>query len=272
MPELPEVENYRQFLISHLKNRKIINIYLHEKKALKNTTISLLQKRLKNATFKTIERRGKYLLFFFQRDVLIIHLRMEGKFLINSTTNLKKRHLILDFQLDNQKWCQFIDSRKFATIHLSSIKNINHQSFLNRVGPDPFSKNINSQYLWNNWKKRRINVKSALLEQKIMSGIGNIYASEILYSSQLHPQTLVNQLNKAKITQLLIETRRILTKAIKEGGTTVKSYYINYKKGDYFQFLQVYGRKNLPCLKCQNLIQKIKLNQRGTYFCEYCQK
>lgn len=103
MPELPEVENYRQFLISHLKNRKIINIYLHEKKALKNTTISLLQKRLKNTTFKTIERRGKYLLFFFQRDVLIIHLRMEGKFLINSTTNLKKRHLILDFQLDNQK-------------------------------------------------------------------------------------------------------------------------------------------------------------------------
>lgn len=272
MPELPEVENYRQFLIPHLTNRKILKFALFLKKALRNYEIAGLEKQLKNQIIQAIKRRGKYLLFVFTAGVLFVHLRMEGRFLIQKAGHLQTKHVVFNWKLDNQTWCQFLDHRKFATLDWIPHPQLKTHRLYTKVGLDPLTDKITIDYLLNAWKKRKINVKTALLEQKIISGIGNIYACEILFRSQIHPQRKINSLSRAELEKMLEASQTILKTAVNMGGTTVKSFYIDYKQGAFAKQLKVYKRVNLECFRCQTTIKKIKINQRGTYFCPGCQK
>ncbi len=272
MPELPEVENYRQFLVSYLEKRTILTFNLVLEKALRNARKVDLIAQLEKQKIEAIKRHGKYLLFFFAQGVLFVHLRMEGRFLIGQKKHLQSKHVVFNCQLDNQIWCQFLDHRKFATLDWISHRQLKTHPLYQKIGLDPLEDKITVDYLWNAWKKRKINVKTALLEQKIISGIGNIYACEILFATQIAPRRPVGSLTKQELANILQASQGILQTAIKMGGTTIKSFYIEQKKGTFSQQLKVYKRATLPCFRCQTIIQKIKLNQRGTYFCPGCQK
>ena len=272
MPELPEVETYRQYLVQNVIGRQIIQTTVYVPKILKDHTPNDFAKKLRYETIRKIIRHGKYLLFLLNRFAMIVHLRMEGKLFVKNSQQRQHNHLVIEWKLDNKQYLQFLDSRKFATIHLVKLDQYQEHYALQKVGLDPFAPNMNVDYLHQAWTKRKVDIKTLLLEQSIISGIGNIYANEILFLSRIHPQVRVNHLTKFQIKSILQQTRAILHRAITLGGTTVRSYYVNHKQGDYFKLLQVYDRQKLPCYVCQTPIVKIKLKQRGTYFCPKCQK
>ena len=272
MPELPEVETYRAFLDHHLQTRTILQSTIFVAKAARNQTVDSLNKKLQNQSIQMIARHGKYLAFHFRHGILLVHLRMEGRFQICRKKDLQTKHVIFNWKLDDQKWCQFLDHRKFATLDWIPNHDLTTHPLGQKIGPDPVTTHLTPAYLQAAWKHRRINVKTALLEQKVISGIGNIYACEILFVSKIAPQRQVASLKIAELTNLLKASRSILQTAIKVGGTTTKSFAVNHQKGNFVQQLQVYQRANLPCSNCQTLIRKVQLNQRGTYFCPTCQQ
>ncbi len=274
MPELPEVEVVKNDLKSFVVNKKITKVYINDEKIIKFPVVEEFQKKIINQQVYDILRVGKYLIFVLDDYVLASHLRMEGKYLFGENLqNMNVKHNMITFQFDNKYSLLYLDTRKFGTMHLLSKEDYMNNLMLSKLGLDPFNEKLNVEYLNNAWKNKHQKIKTALLNQTYISGIGNIYADEILFKCKIHPLTEVRFLTENDLKNIILNTKDILKTAIKYKGTRIKSFEsVNHNQGEYRKFLQVHFRLNKPCFVCQNMIQKIIVNGRGTYYCNNCQK
>ena len=233
-----------------------------------------LNLKLSNLIISEILRRGKYLILLFKdSDIsLLIHLGMTGYFRLNSFFKLKKHdHLV--FQL-TKEYLIFNDIRKFGFIKIYSVKKVFNCSHLKKIGIEPLSEEFNFKYFSDNCQ-RDIDLKSLLMDQSFLAGLGNIYCSEILYDAKLDPRKMSRSLLDSEIRNLIKSTKRILKKSILHGGTTIKNFIVSNEKIGYFKNeLKVYGRDDKICYRCSEnaIIEKIKQKGRSTFFCKKCQK
>lgn len=268
MPELPEVQTVLDTLESKIKDREIIDIkVLYE--PIVECSKKTFRKKLIGQHFRNFKRRGKYLLFEMDDLTLVSHLRMEGKYFILDENYPLSKHDHVIFYLDDGKQLRYNDVRKFGRMEIID-KQDEYKDF-HGLGPEPFSDDFNLEYCQDYLKKKKLPIKQVLLEQGFVAGIGNIYADEILFAIRVNPKTRADKLDEKDIMNLIRETRKILKKAIKAGGTTIRSYTSSLGVTGRFQLsLNVHTMQKCPV--CNEDIKKITVGGRGTYYCEKCQK
>lgn len=276
MPELPEVETVSLALSKLIKNTKVIEVEILRKDLrwkIKNT----LKKILKNDTLIDSYRRGKYILIpTFKDNILLIHLGMSGQIKIRNKKEilLKHDHVRITIESANKNFYYIIynDPRRFGYIDLFNKNEIKNHFLLKNLGVDPFSKKFNEEYLSQIFKNRSKNIKNSLIDQNIIAGIGNIYASEILFKAKVNPYKNVNALMDEDLKKIIKATRSILKKSITLGGTTIKDHtQPNGKLGYFKQKLQVYGKKNKKCNICNKMLVMAYISKRSTFYCNQCQ-
>ena len=265
MPELAEVETVRNTLKSQILKKRIIDIEVFYSKMIEND-LNEFKNNLINDSFTDILRKGKYLIFETENNYLISHLRMEGKFFIKKADEdiNKHEHLIFyfsDFTL------RYHDTRKFGRMKL--IKKEQLDNYFKNIGPDANS-DIDKNYLFSKINKKNIPIKTLLLDQSIIAGLGNIYVDEVLYLSKINPYQKGIDLTLKDCENILKSAKEILNKAIEYKGTTIKSYTSSLGVyGSYQQFLNVHT-KDRCC--CNSKILKERIGGRSTYYCPNCQK
>tara|TARA_S200000501_G_scaffold378030_1_gene438754 strand:- start:4293 stop:5105 length:813 start_codon:yes stop_codon:yes gene_type:complete len=269
LPELPEVETVIRSITPKIIKQKIIGIKLNWDKTLYTHSESELNKSLKNKCISSVSRRGKYIIIHLQNRFLIIHLRMTGKLIFQKKNIKPLQHSRFEILFNDKSKLIFTDIRKFGRIGYH--ENLNFLN--NKLGLEPFSKNLNTKYLYNKLKLRPGPIKGTLLNQSIIAGIGNIYADEILFKIKVHPQIPAKTLNSKKLSELILATQSILKNAIDSMGTTIINFsFDKNSSGKYGSQLKVFNKNNEKCQSCSNYIKKIKCAGRGTHFCPHCQK
>lgn len=274
MPELPEVETVCRALSKVIKNSRIKKIEFY-RKDLRWQVKDNLEVSLKNNIFIDPYRRGKYILIPTNTDkIFLIHLGMSGQIRIKKKDIVQKHdHMRLIVENNNKHFIiTYNDSRRFGYIDLFKKKELREHFLLSKIGVEPLGRELTTEYLQNNFKKRVINIKNALIDQKIIAGIGNIYASEILYKAKINPLRKVNSLSQNDLNSIITFTKIILKKSIDVGGTTIRDHMQPDGSLGYFkQKLQVYGKVNEKCKTCNSFIVKEVISNRSTFICRHCQ-
>ncbi len=287
MPELPEVEIVRQSLDKKVKDKIILKV-LVKNRNLRFKIHSGFKRHLNKKKIKKVDRFSKYLIIRFEDNTgFIIHLGMTGTIHLsniknkNSLTNtsfyhspiLPKKHNHVEIQFSKMKFI-YNDPRRFG--YFSIFHNpIELKKKFSHFGPEPFSKSFNMNYICNYFKKKEKNIKNFLLDQKFVSGIGNIYASEILFKCKIHPNKKAKNLTKYDCKKIFKYSKLVLKKAIKKGGSSIRDFQnINGETGNFQKNFNVYQRENLKCLKskCNGIVKKKIISNRSSFFCNYCQK
>ena len=272
MPELPEVETVRKALLLKLQNKKIINITILHNNVFNKNNIEEVKQKIKNQTINDIKRRGKWLVFELDNYYLLSHLRMEGKYLYRNNSQKVEKHELVIFNINNEFELRYKDVRKFGKMELVEKDKLNESS-LKKLGYEPWDKNLTIAYLKEKYKNKNIPIKTLLLDQSIIVGIGNIYADEILFLSKINPHTKGKNLTEKNLKDIIENTKKVLETAIKEGGTTIRSYTSEEGVTGLFQNdLKVHMKENEPCLVCKTKIKKDKIGGRSSYYCSNCQK
>ena len=273
MPELPEVETVKETLKRLIVGKKIIGITVNYSNIIEYPNVQLFKEEIINQTINDIKRRGKWLLFDLDNYYLLSHLRMEGRYFYKNKNDehLKHEHVIFNFSDETE--LRYLDSRKFGKMHLIEKKDAYNQKPLNELGLEPWDDNLTISYLKEKYKNKKLPIKTVILDQSIIVGIGNIYADEILFLSNINPLKKASLLNDDELLNIIKYTKEILEKAILNGGTTIRSYESSEGvHGKFQQNLLVHNRENENCPNCKNKIIKIKVGGRGTYYCPNCQK
>ena len=274
MPELPEVETVCRALSKVIKNSRIKKIEFY-RKDLRWQVKDNLEVTLKNNIFIDPYRRGKYILIPTNTDkIFLIHLGMSGQIRIKKKDIVQKHdHMRMIVENNNKHFIiTYNDSRRFGYIDLFKKKELREHFLLSKIGVEPLGRELTIEYLQNNFKKRVINIKNALIDQKIIAGIGNIYASEILYKAKINPLRKVNSLSQNDLNSIITYTKIILKKSIDVGGTTIRDHMQPDGSLGYFkQKLQVYGKTNEKCKTCNSFIVKEVISNRSTFICRHCQ-
>lgn len=273
MPELPEVETVKENLKKRLINTKINDVKVLYNNIIAYPDTNTFEKTLKNKKVKDITRRGKFIIFDLEDYYLLSHLRMEGKYFIKNKNDQINKHEHVIFNLDNNQELRYMDTRKFGKMFLIQKENIDTIGPLKELGLEPFDKKLAPNYLKEKIKNKIIPIKTALLDQSIIAGIGNIYADEILFLSHVNPLKKSNTLKEKELNNIIKSTKEVLNKAIAKGGTTIHTYTsVDGIKGTYQDSLFVHNKEKELCKVCQTQIKKIKVGGRGTYYCPHCQK
>jgi len=285
MPELPEIEIVKQSLDKNIKFEKIKKVVVRNRslrfKIPKNFEIVL-----KNKIINKISRKSKYLILHLEDIYCVIHLGMSGTIhLINkknfkkntntsfySSPNLPLKHNHIEFFLEKYQLI-YNDPRRFGFFKIFEKKSLS--DFFNNVGPEPLNNKFNINYISNYFINKKKNIKSFLLDQKFVSGIGNIYASEILFCCKINPLKKAKSLTKLDIKKIRYFSKSILNQAIKKGGSSIRNFKnVEGRNGSYQNEFKVYQRENLNCLNkdCSGKIKKKVISKRSTFFCNRCQK
>ena len=271
MPELPEVETVKRVLLPIVKDRTIKKIEVLRKSIVNNKEDEFIS-YYTNERFLDISRIGKFLIFHLTNDkVLISHLRMEGKYieLLEEDTNTKYARVV--FHLDNNHKLCYDDSRSFGRMIINDESNYRNEKELSKLGPEPFDVSDVS-FLVNKTKRMNLPIKTALLTQELITGLGNIYVDEVLFASKIHPLTPAKLIKRNEWEKIIEESKRILNAAILAGGSTIKSYHPGKDiDGNFQTSLLAYGRNGQKCVVCHTNMRFIKVNGRGTTFCPHCQ-
>ena len=287
MPELPEVEIVKQSLVKKLHKKKIKKVIIKNR----NLRFKITQKfeeLLQNKIIKKVTRFSKYIILnFSDGSYCLIHLGMSGTIHLvkkNSSNkftnvsfynspNLPKKHNHVEIQFNDVKVI-YNDPRRFGFFKFIS----NKQELINKfshLGPEPFFKDFNLEYLLKYFLDKKKDIKSFLIDQKFVSGIGNIYASEILFLSKINPKICAMKLTKNDCKKIITFSKNVLNKAIQKGGSSIRDFKnTSGKKGNFQKEFKVYQRENLNCprSKCTGKIKKIFISNRSTFFCNTCQK
>lgn len=273
MPELPEVETVRQSLKLKLVGKKIKKVIILWDNIIAYPSKEEFIRNITNKTIMDIQRRGKFLMFDLGDFYLLSHLRMEGKYFFRDKKDVIDKHEHVIFDLDNGMELRYMDTRKFGKMSLIAKKDIDIVGPLVNLGLEPWDDNLTSCYLLNKYKNKKLPIKSVLLDQSIIVGIGNIYADEILFLCKINPLKKCNLISEVEADNIIKYTRDVLDKAIKMGGTTIRSYSsVDGVHGLFQQELLVHGKDKGICPSCNGNIYKIKVGGRGTYYCPLCQK
>ena len=287
MPELPEVEIVKQSLEKKVKYKVIRDIIINNPnlryKIQKNFKKNIINKKIIN-----IRRRSKYIIINLENNIfLIIHLGMSGTlhYLEKNSKNLNSnlsfyhspklsnKHNHIEFYFPDFKII-YNDPRRFGFLKIINSKN-ELKNFFNKKGPEPFDKFFSQEYFKKKIKKKKKNIKNLLLDQNFVSGIGNIYASEILFYSKINPLKKGKDITKKEIKKIIRYSRLVLNKAIKKGGSSIKNFKdFQGNEGSYQKEFKVYGKKgeNCPSKNCKEKIVKLNISKRSTYVCNICQK
>ncbi len=277
MPELPEVETVCRGLNQLTPGETFQGGEVLLKRSIAHpASIEEFWKGLTHHQIQQWQRRGKYLLAqLAPSGWLGLHLRMSGQLLWLNQTQPLAKHTRVRFFLSNQQELRFIDLRTFGRIWWVP-PNYSPETIitgLNKLGIEPFSEEFTTSYLQQKLKKRRCAIKTALLDQKVVAGMGNIYADEALFLGQISPFREAASLSSSEIEQLYQGIRWVLKTAIEQGGTTFNTFLnVVGVNGNYMRQAWVYGRHGLPCYSCEAIIQRHKINQRSAHFCPECQK
>ena len=271
MPELPEVETVKNGLKNKVLNKKITKCQIIYQGIIAYPDKDTFIKNITNQTINDIKRRGKFLMFELDDYYLISHLRMEGKYFIKNKEESLNKHDHVIFTLDDKEELRYNDTRKFGKMHLVKKDELDLTP-ISKLGLEPWDELLTTKYLKEKLNKKKA-IKTLLLDQSIITGIGNIYANEILFLSKINPETTGNNLTNKNLTDIIDNTKKVLEKAINAGGTTIHSYAsVDGITGKFQQELLVHGKKSVPCPNCKTEILKIEVNGRGTYYCPKCQK
>ena len=275
MPELPEVETVCRALSKVTKNFKIKKIEFY-RKDLRWQVKDNIETILENSIFIEPYRRGKYILIPTNMDnILLIHLGMSGKIRIKKKVDVILKHDHMRMTVENNHdyfVLTYNDPRRFGYIDLFEKQKLREHFLLAKIGVEPLGKELTVKYLYNNFKKRSKSIKNALIDQKIIAGIGNIYASEILYKAKIHPLRNVNTLSNSDLVSIIKFTKITLQNSINLGGTTIRDHLQPDGSLGYFkQNLEVYGKTNEKCNNCDCLISLKVISNRSTFFCINCQ-
>lgn len=266
MPELPEVETTKVSLFP-LLNQKVKSVQIRESRL--RWAIPDDISKLVGQTLLQLDRRSKYILATFEQDSMLWHLGMSGSFrLCQADEELRKHdHLIIDFE-DIQ--LRYHDPRRFGCILW--LDEHSQTKLIDTLGPEPLSEHFNAQYLAEKLKNKNVGIKVAIMDNHVVVGVGNIYATESLFHLGIHPAQPASSLSQAQIEQLVIEIKRILKQAIDLGGSTLRDYSNAMGENGYFQqTLLAYGRAGEMCVNCETTLENLKLGQRASVFCPKCQ-
>lgn len=273
MPEKPEVVTVSKSLEKSIIGKRITDCYVYWDNIIAYPTTDEFKKKVINQKINFITTRGKFIVIEMDYDCLLIHLRMEGKFFFRKKGDILNKHEHVEFVLDNNESFRFHDVRKFGKMYLFSKSEVNLVKPLSQIGLEFDDQNLTKEYLFEKICKKKLPIKTILLDQSIISGIGNIYADEILFMSRINPLRRGCDITLDECNSIIFNTRNILTKAIKLGGTTIKSFTSSEGVHGLFQNkLLVHGKAGLNCPVCGTNIIKIKVGGRGTYYCDSCQK
>ena len=272
MPELPEVETVKETLKKQVLNRTITNVNIYYENIIEYPTSSEFKKQIINQKINDIKRRGKWLIFELDDYCLLSHLRMEGRYFLRNKEDEVLKHEHISFLLDNDLCLRYLDTRKFGKMHLIKKDELLTRKPLCELGLEPWDENLDYTYLKEKYKTKKLPIKTVILDQSIIVGIGNIYAHEILFLSKINPFKKCNELNDEELKQIIINTKIVLEKAIKAGGTTIRTYESSEGvHGRFQQELLVHGKENSNCPVCNETIIKTRIGGRGTYYCPKCQ-
>ena len=288
MPELPEVEVVKRSIEKIIHNLTIKNIIIYNR----NLRYKIQTKKLKNlinTKVLLVKRRSKYILINLDnKQTILLHLGMSGKIIIvNSkqqkirssfyydlTNNLEKHnHIIFEFQ--NNFKLIYNDVRRFGFLKVINTNNIFENQHLKKLGPEPLSSDFNFEYFKLNIKNKKQSIKDCLMDQKFVSGLGNIYVNEILFKSKINPLKKSKNLTNEQILNILKNTKLILKKSVDKGGSSIKDFNdTEGNLGRFQDFFRVYGKDNKACSKkkCNGVVKKIRISNRSTFYCNICQK
>ncbi len=287
MPELPEIEIVKRSLAKMINKAKIIDIKINNRN-LRYKLPKEFSKNLVGEKIFKISRKSKYLIFHFKKSVLLIHLGMTGKLLLIRKTdnfifktsfyydlNILHKHNHIYFILNNSFTLIYNDVRRFGFFKFYKTNKLEEITFLKKLGLDPFNKSLNVKYFYNFVQNRKKNIKTLLMDQTFISGLGNIYVNEVLFISKISPIRMCNALNKNEIQKLIKNIKNVLKFSISKGGSSIRDFQNTLGKvGNFQQFFKVYGNENKNCsrISCKGKIKKMFISNRSTFYCNSCQK
>lgn len=270
MPELPEVETTKKGIQAKTMGQTIDSIEIRNGR-LRWPVAPNLVEILPGLVILSVKRRAKYILLETRLGHLIIHLGMSGNLRVLPQSTPVQKHDHIDLHLDNGWLLRYHDPRRFGC-WLWTDAPLDQHRLLKNLGPEPLTDAFNATTLAAQLAHRSIAIKTAIMNNAIVVGVGNIYANEALFMSKIDPRRPANRLEAVEIAALVSAIKQVLAEAIRQGGTTLKDFLTPDGKPGYFeQQLQVYGRANQPCTCCQQPIHKIIQNQRASYYCGVCQ-
>lgn len=273
MPELPEVETVCRGLREKLRGRRIAQVVVRHPSIIhQDMTPEDFEQRLQGRFIQDIERRGKYIVSVLDEGWLVCHLRMSGKLLAMDKNATLGKHDHLLVVLDDGSKLFYNDVRRFGGFYYS-LENPNSSPPLSLLGAEPLEEDFNEAYLHKATRRRKKPVKSLLLDQHVVAGIGNIYADEILFAAGIRPRKRAERLTHKECASIVVQTKRILREAIQAGGSTIRDYVSSAGEEGGFQFShQVYGRGGKACKKCGATLNQVEVGGRSSVYCPHCQK
>jgi formamidopyrimidine-DNA glycosylase len=277
VPELPEVESLRQILARSVVGRSFHHVRVKEAR-LRRSVTGELGSLIGGRRVERVGRRAKYLLIEMAGDqVMLVHLGMSGSLTHRGhsfdSAAFNPRHDHIEFALDDGSILVYNDPRRFGLIKVVARAELNEIAELKYLGPEPLGHDFTLNYLWQVSRGRTAAIKNLLMDQRIVAGVGNIYASEILFRAEVRPTRRAGRVTRKEIGRIVAATRQVLHEAIGSRGTTFRSYRDSRgQPGRFAQRLRVYDREGKPCLKCSTPIRSVVLGQRSTYYCPRCQK
>ena len=273
MPEMPEVETIRRTLDGHVVGKTINEVEILLPRLIKWPSAHEFQAIVTGKTIVRLDRQGKYLLFRFHDNmVMIVHLRMTGRlyYITSGMSRDKFTHIV--FKLDHGAELLYVDTRTLGTLYAMPEAELWRISGLSAMGPEPLSAEFTLAYLQEVLHNRKGKIKSLLLNQKIIGGLGNIYVDESLAISGIHPERIASSLHISEVERLYQAINKVIGDGIEHGGTTFRDYRDGVgNSGTHQGHLRVYGRKSEPCLQCGEPIQWKEVAGRGTHYCPHCQ-
>ncbi|MBV8055246.1 MAG: bifunctional DNA-formamidopyrimidine glycosylase/DNA-(apurinic or apyrimidinic site) lyase [Deltaproteobacteria bacterium] len=277
MPELPEVESLRQILERSLAGRTFRHATVKEAR-LRLSVTAELSSAIAGRTIERISRRAKYLLIEVAGgQVMLVHLGMSGSLTHRGHSfdpgPFDPRHDHIEFALDDGSMLVYNDPRRFGLIKIVARADLNNIAELKYLGPEPLGREFSAAYLWQATRGRTVAIKNLLMDQRIVAGVGNIYASEILFRAGVRPTRRGGKVTRAEAGRIVTTTQEVLREAISSRGTTFRSYRDSRgQPGRFARLLRVYDREGKPCLKCNTPIRAITLGQRSSFYCPKCQR
>jgi formamidopyrimidine-DNA glycosylase len=271
MPELPEVETTCRGIKPHIKNHSVTGVVVRNGSLRWPVPVDL-NSYLADQKLLEVSRRGKYLLLHFATGVVLVHLGMSGTLRVVSTGEAIGKHDHVDIGFTNGNTLRFNDPRRFGCV-LWTDQPIESHRLIQKMGPEPLTDDFNVDSLFLRSRKRTQAIKMFLMDSHVVVGVGNIYANEALFAAKINPTKAAGKVSRKAYERLTVEVKRILLKAIEQGGTTLKDFVGGDGKPGYFkQELLVYGRGGELCVECQKSLIEVKLGQRATVYCNRCQK
>ncbi|WP_101758562.1 bifunctional DNA-formamidopyrimidine glycosylase/DNA-(apurinic or apyrimidinic site) lyase [Oceanicoccus sp. KOV_DT_Chl] len=271
MPELPEVETTRLGIEPHILQRHVKKLVVRQPQ-LRWAVPANLARLVKGKQIQGVERRAKYLLLHFSNGTAILHLGMSGSLRIIKADEPPMAHDHVDWVLDDGHALRFTDPRRFGCLLWQGANDELH-SLLASLGPEPLTDDFDGELLFQRSRGRKAPVKTFIMDNKIVVGVGNIYANEALFAAGIRPDRQAGKVSQQRYLRLAQEIKTVLAQAIEQGGTTLRDFVGGDGKPGYFkQQLKVYGRGDTPCITCKASLKEVRLGQRSTVFCPQCQR